>query len=261
VAAGPSDTAAAAHNHSGAGVSIPMGDGTAEQQYGYTLRKVRLPRRAGEPGRVSFVVENYRGRPQTRYLVEQTKRIHVYVVRSDFAVYRHVHPQMRPDGTWVGHLTLPQPGDYRVVAEFIARDEGGGGDHVLLGDEVRVPGAWRPRAVAAATEPGSDWAVRATALGDLVAAKKQDLRIRLTRPDGSTPTLGTYLGSSAHLTGFHVGTGSAVHMHPRGASQVTTDGVELVFEAELPLRGRYLLFLQVRVDDFLHTVRLPVSVT
>lgn len=249
-------SAASAHSHSGAGMSIPMGDGTVAQQSGYTLRGVRLPRRAGEPGRVSFVVEDHRGSPKKRYLVEQTKRIHVSVVRADLAVYRHVHPEMRPDGTWVGHLTLPEPGDYRVVAEFIARDEGGGGDHVLLGDEVTVgEGA---RAVPAVTE-AADWGVEARAVGDLVAGEKQDLRIRLTRPDGSAPALGQYLGSSAHLTGFHIGTGSAVHMRPRGAPEVGSDGVDLVVEAELPVRGRYLLFLQVRVDEFLHTLRVPVT--
>ena len=66
--------------------------------------------------------------------------MHVYVVREDLSVFRHVHPQMRPDGTWVGNLTLPDPGKYQVVAEFMARDEGGDGDFVMLGAPSVVRG-------------------------------------------------------------------------------------------------------------------------
>jgi hypothetical protein len=73
------------------------------------------------------------------------------------------------------------------------------------------------------------------------------------------PRLGQFLGTFAHLTGFHARTGAAVHMHPIGAPVVNADGAELVFHAELAERGEYVLFLQVPVDGFLHTLRLPVA--
>ena len=41
----------------------------------------------------------------------------------------------------------PAGGDYRVIAEFVARDEGGNGDHVVLGETVPV-GRRRPTAPA-----------------------------------------------------------------------------------------------------------------
>jgi hypothetical protein len=244
------------HDHGGVRVSMPVGDGTRADEVGYSLREVRLPVRAGEPGRLSFVVEGYDGRPQTRYLDEQTKQMHVYVVRDDLAVFRHVHPEMGSDGTWTGNLTLPEPGEYRVVAEFVARDEGGNGDHVLLGDRATVRGGAVPAAVGSAA---ADWGVEAQVVGDVAAGIEQQLRVRLTGRDGTAPVLGQYLGTSAHLTGFHVDTGQAVHMHPLGAPSVQSDGTDLLFHAELPRAGRYLLFLQVRVDDFLHTLRLPVA--
>jgi hypothetical protein len=244
------------HDHGAARVSMPVGDGTESYEVGYSLREVRLPERAAEPGRLSFVVERYDGRPQTGYLDEQTKRMHVYVVRDDLAVFRHVHPEMQSDGTWTGNLTLPEPGDYRVVAEFVARDEGGDGDHVLLGNRVTVRG----RAAPAAVEDGNaEWGVEAQVVGDIAAGPEQQLRVRLTRPDGTAPDLGQYLGTSAHLTGFHVDTGQVVHMHPLGPPSVQPASTELVFHAELPRPGEYVLFLQVRVDDFLHTLRLPVT--
>jgi hypothetical protein len=236
-----------------------VGDGTRAYEVGYTLRDVRLPQRVDEPGRLSFVIENFRDRPQTRFLTEQSKQMHVYVVREDLAVFRHVHPQMRPDGTWVGNLTLPEPGDYRVVAEFVARDDGGNGDHVLLGDRVDVAGSWRPRPVTDVGETAANWAVDARVLSDLTAGSEQELRIRLTSPGGGSPTLGQYLGTFAHLTGFHTGSGAVVHMHPLGAPEPSQPGSELVFHADLPVAGDYVLFLQVPVDGFLHT--LPLLVT
>ena len=246
------------HTHEGAEGLPPAGDGTSAYEIGYTLRDVRLPGSPGESGRLSFVVEDYRGRPQTEFVEEQTKRMHVYVVRDDLAVFRHVHPQMRPDGTWVGNLTLPEPGDYRVVTEFMARDEGGGGDLVMLGERASVPGEWSaqrpPRPGAAA----ADWGVEAEVTGP-VNAGESEMRIRLNAPDGGAPALGEYLGTSAHLTGFHVGSGAAVHMHPLGAPSTTDDAVELTFHTRLPRPGDYVLFLQVVVEGFLHTLPVPVT--
>jgi hypothetical protein len=257
--------AASGHGHDhvhGDGADVPpAGDGTEAYRIGYTLRDVQLPREAGEPGRLSFVIENYRGRPQTGFLEEQTKRMHVYVVRDDLAVFRHVHPQMRRDGTWGANLTLPEPGDYRVVAEFMARDEGGNGDFVMLGAPARVPGAWKPAPAPAPTGKASGWGVEAAVEGEVTAGDDEELRLRLSTPDGRVPGLGTYLGTSAHVTGFHVGSGAAVHMHPLGEPMSAANDGVLTFHTQLPRPGDYVLFVQVVVDDFLHTLPVPVTAT
>jgi hypothetical protein len=257
-------SAAPSHDHGSARVSLAVGDGTERYDVGYTLADVVLPGRVGEPGELSFRIDSFRKEAQTRFLAEQTKKMHVYVVRDDLAVFRHVHPEMDDDGTWRGTLTLPEPGDYRLVAEFVARDEGGNGDHVLLGDRVEVAGDWQPAPAPEATGEGGDWGVEADVLTPLRAGAQQQLTIRLTRPDGATPSLGRYLGTTAHLTGFHTGTGGAVHMHPLGApgpdDRGEAPGLDLDFHAEMPEAGTYVLFLQVRVDDFLHTLPIPVEV-
>jgi hypothetical protein len=247
------------HTHEGAAALPPAGDGTTRYEIGYTMRQLRLPRQAGTPDRVSFVIEDYRGRPQTAFLPEQTKLMHVYVVRDDLAVFRHVHPEMRPDGRWVGTLTLPEPGAYRVVAEFMAADEGGDGDFVMLGGRVAVPGRWQPQPAPEPDGTASDWGVEATVVGDVTAGGDGELRVRLTTPAGGYPRLGQYLGTSAHLTGFRVDTGEAVHMHPLGTPTPADDAVELTFHSMLPRAGDYVLFLQVSVDGFLHTLPLAVS--
>ena len=50
-----------------------------------------------------------------------------------------------------------------------------------------------------------------------------------------------------------------VHLHPLAAPEVTEAGSELTFHAEIAEPGDYRLFAQVRVDGFLHTV--PVELT
>lgn len=255
----PGDEGGHGHHHeNGARISMPVGDGTQATEVGYSLTGVHLPERAGEAGQVRFTIEDYRGRPVTDYIVEQDKQMHVYVVRDDLAVFRHVHPQLQPDGTWTGNLTLPEPGDYRLVTEFVARDEGGNGDHIVLGAERSVPGAWQPVADPVAAQTPAAWVVDAEVLAPPAVGRDQTLRIRLSR-DGEPVDLGQYLGTSAHLTGFHRETGAVVHMHPLGEPARTDAGTDLTFHTELPAAGDYLLFLQVRVDGFLHTIPVPAT--
>ena len=117
-----------------------------------------------------------------------------------------------------------------------------------------------PSAVPEATGSASDWGLSAHLLGELTAGTSQQVGVRLTTPGGGAPTLGSFLGTSAHLTGFHVASGAAVHMHPLDSPSRTADGTDLVFHAELPEPGTYVLYLQVRVDGFLHTLPLVVTV-
>ena len=50
-----------------------------------------MPSRAGEPGQVSFKIKRYDGTTVRDYKVEQTRKLHLYVVRTDLAVFRHLH--------------------------------------------------------------------------------------------------------------------------------------------------------------------------
>jgi len=94
-----------------------VSDGRSATAGGYTLADVRFPGTPGE-GTLSFRILNDHGQPHTRFQREQTKLMHVYVVRTDLADFDHVHPDMAPDSTWTAPLTLERAGTYRVVAGF-----------------------------------------------------------------------------------------------------------------------------------------------
>ena len=246
----------AGHTHAGGAlVSLPVGDGTQASEVGYTMRDVRVPARAGVRGEVGFVIENFEGKPQTEFLEEQTKQLHLYVVRDDDEVFRHLHPTMAEDGAWTAPVTLPTGGDYRVIAEFVAEDEGGNGDHVILGTTTDGPRTRRPGGRPATRPSRSRWrrcppSVQNGRL-DLVVRDAEDRPVRLD----------TYLGTWAHVTGFQRESGAMLHLHPLSAPEVTEDGSRLTFHSEVEESGDYRLFVQVRIDGFLHTVPVGMTVT
>lgn len=241
-------------------VSLLVGDGTRDSEVGYRITDVSLPRSAGTPGEVRFTIEDADGQPLRAYLTEQSKDLHLYVVRDDLAVFRHLHPALGDDGAWSGPLTLPKAGDYRVIAEFVARDEGGNGDFVMVGADAKVPGTWQREDVDLPAV-GTDGVVEVTVEGTPGTGDLGQLGLRVRDSAGRAVTLGSYLGASGHVTAFHAETGSVVHMHPLGSPQVDGDGTRLTFHTEFERPGDYLAFVQVRVDGFLHTLPVRIGVT
>jgi hypothetical protein len=233
-----------------------VGDGTRFSAGGYSLVDVRLPRFSLQPGDLTFRIVDRRGRPVTAYREEQTKLLHLYVVRNDLQDFRHLHPVLGEDGTWRARVALAGPGSYRVLAEFSpAADRSGA--HVVLGRNEVVPGAWE--AVEVTADAMEDDGMVRAAIDDPVESG-EDGRMHITIDDGDGPaTLGSYLGSYAHVTGFHLRTGAFVHVHPSGEPETTGEGTRLTFHTDFERSGRYLFFVQVRVDGFLHTV--PVATT
>lgn len=249
------DAPVAGHTHAGgASVSLPVGDGTQASEVGYTMRDVRVPARSGVRGEVGFVIEDFEGTPVTRFLEEQTKQLHLYVVRDDHQVFRHLHPTMAKDGTWTAPVTLPSGGDYRVIAEFVAEDEGGNGDHIILGTTRSVGGSIVPVDNQDPTVKVEVEAVPEVSPNGRLGIVVRDAQDRPVRLD-------TYLGTWAHVTGFQHQSGAMLHLHPLTEPEVTEDGSRLTFHSEVEQKGDYQLFVQVRIDGFLHTVPVGMTVT
>ncbi len=251
-----SPPSAGASGHTHANGEQVTGDGTRFSAAGYSLADVRLPRYSGQPGDLSFRIVDRDGQPLRKYVVEQTKQLHLYVVRNDLQDFRHLHPVLGKDGTWRARVALAGPGSYRVLTEFTPGTDPENG-HVVLGRNEVVPGTWE--AVEPTGGPVANDGVVRVAVDDPIASGP-DGRMRITVDDGTGPvTLGSYLGSYAHVTGIQVRTGAFVHVHPDGEPETTDGGTRLTFHTEFRQRGRYRFFVQVRVDGFLHTV--PVTGT
>lgn len=238
--------------------AAPIGDGTTATAGGYRMTAVRVPA-VGKPGDVSFRVVDKSGAAVTRYVAEQTKLLHLYVVRSDLSGFRHLHPELGEDGTWRARADLGAAGPWRVIAEFTPE---GASQPFVLGTTVEVPGAWERVAVPQGEDAtvSDDGVVRVRLLGPGTVSGNGRLRLAVTNLDDQPLTLGSFLGASAHLTGFALASQAFVHVHPYGAPEITDDGTVLTFHTTFTEPGDYRFFVQVRVDGLLHQVAVTATV-
>lgn len=246
----------APHTHTG----LPAGDGTTSSYVGYTLADLRLPARSGVPGTYSFHIETYAKKPLTSYVTDLTKKMHVYLVTSDLAVYRHLHPTMAADGTWSGEVTLPQDGRYRLVTEFVTRGDGGVKDQLLLGAESTVGAPVARTPVPPPTTEGTADDLTVKILSAPSTGFEHRMRIGFAK-DGTAASLGSYLGVYAHISAFDVRTGALVHMHPLGGPVVRGGYAVLDFHTSFEQPGDYRMFVQTRVSGLVRTLPITVLVT
>lgn len=248
----PAPTTTPTHAHGAA-----SGDGVVSESHGFRLTGVRLPERAGKPGTVSLEVLDTAGSPVTSMVRNQTKLLHLYVVRRDLTTFRHLHPEYR-DGGWVASATLPSPGTYRVITEFSVKDAGHT-DHVVLGAEATVAGPQPARTPAALRS--SDGTIKVAIEGAEDVRSTGQLRVRVSDRRGRPVKLGAYLGATAHITAFHTLAGTMVHLHPVGVPRIESDAAVLALHTGRVATGPYVFFVQVRVDAFLHTLRAKAQLS
>ena len=102
--------------------------------------------------------------------------------------------------------------------------------------------------------------LRVEVVEEPVAGPQGRLVLRVRDDQDRPVAVDTYLGTYGHVTGFRRDGGEMVHLHPLGVPATTDVGTQLSFHTEIEEPGDYLLFVQVRVDGFLHTVPVPVTV-
>jgi hypothetical protein len=202
---------------------------------------------AGVPATYTFTVRDDDG-PVTDFDLEQTKRMHLIVVRRDFTGFVHQHPTMSPDGTWSTTLTLDAAGAYRIYADFIVD-----GDKHTLGADLFVPGDFQPRPLPPASavgDAGDGYEVEV--IGDVVAGEESTLEF-VVRHDGEiVADLRDYLGAKGHLVALRDGDLAYLHVHP--------EEDRLLFDAEFPTAGEYRLFLQFDHGGTIRTGELTIDI-
>jgi hypothetical protein len=202
--------------------------------------------RRGVAHELRFRIVDREGRAVRDFDVEHTKRMHVIVVRRDLTGFQHLHPAMRPDGTWSTPLRLPDAGSYRVFADFSHA-----GRPTTLAGDLRVDGAADLQALptpqpVATSDGGYD--VRLAA-GAARPGRETMLRFTVTK-DGRPVAVEPYLGAGGHLVALREGDLAFLHVHPFEHAK----GGSIGFEATFPTEGSYRLFLQFRVAGRVQTV-------
>ncbi|SFE02368.1 hypothetical protein SAMN05216251_101198 [Actinacidiphila alni] len=236
----------------------PTGNGLSADRDGYRLTSPDTRLTQGAPAAYRFTVTAPDGRPLTAYALDQTRRMHVYAVRSDLTGFQHVHPAMAGDGTWTARLAPLASGTWRVFASFVPDAGPGKGTDFVLSRTVTVPGdagaVPLPAPAASTTVDGYTVTVK----GQVMAGMAHPLTVTVTRNGRPVTDLQPYLGTYAHLTAFRSGDLAFAHLHPTTAVHGDHGGPELTFHAELPASGDWRLFLQFRTGGTLHTAALTL---
>ncbi|MBN8866527.1 MAG: hypothetical protein J0H98_03135 [Solirubrobacterales bacterium] len=247
------------HESMGSGSVTENVRGLSMEQDGYTLSPVESPVKAGEPGELSFRVLDPEGRPFTDFSESHEKELHLIIVRSDGAEFRHVHPRLdRATGTWSVSWSWPTGGSYRVFADFVPATEDA--PNVTLTRNVEVAGEFTPIDPEISRRDSVD-GFEAALTGNLAAGRSEALAIEITRDGKPVEELQPYLGAFGHLVALREGDLAYLHVHPEGAHAEPGDlsGPEISFMAEAPTPGRYLLYLDFKVDGEVHTAEFVLE--
>jgi hypothetical protein len=229
-------------------------DGTRSQAGGLTLDPQSSTLPAGQRLTWRFRVTDCNGDAVRTFTRDQTKLIHLIVVRSDLTGYQHLHPALAPDGTFSVATTLREPGRYRAMADFTT-----GGRRYVLGTTLTAPGAATAvRLQSPATVARADgYDVSLTRPATLTAGEEATLRFAVTRNGRPVTGLQPYLGAYGHLVALHAPGLEYSHVHP--AEENLAAGT-ITFDAELAKAGPYRLFVQFRAAGRVHTAAFTQNV-
>ncbi|GGO04447.1 hypothetical protein [Micromonospora parathelypteridis] len=219
---------------------------------GYTLDPVDAP--AEE---LAFRITGPDGHPVTRYDVAHDKQMHLIVVRRDLSGFRHVHPDLAPDGTWRVDTPLAGPGQWRAFADFTPT----GGEPLTLGVDVTVPGELTERPLPAPATSTTVDGYTVTLTGAPQPGRTSPLTLTISRNGQPVTDLEPYLGAYGHLVALRRGDLAYLHVHPDGTpgDGRTRPGPAVTFLAEVPSAGSYRLYLDFRHGGAVHTAEFTVS--
>jgi hypothetical protein len=237
------------------------------RDYRLDMETVPAVPQAGEKLTVTFkVFHPGTGDPIKNFELVHDKPYHLFVISQDMEFFQHIHPQQTEEGTWSIDVTLPKPGYYELLSDFVPS---GGSSQFLrralvtagyTGDLMGGGARLVPDAVQ--TQTVDD--LKATVTYDpnvLRAGSYGHLTFRLTKAGSDEPVreLQPYLGAFGHMLIMSEDMVDYVHSHPAEilSSELNREelrgGPDVMFEGLMPKAGRYRAWTQFLYQDKLHT--------
>lgn len=249
------------HGPTGSSHASAAVPGVTSAQGGYLLSPVTVPDAIDRAGTLSFQILAADGTPATRFATSHEKQLHLIVVRTDGTEFRHVHPTMDTDGRWSLPWDWTAAGTYRVYTDFVPRTDGPA-EPITLTRTIDVAGQFTP-AVPAPTNTATVGGYRVELTGDVTAGSSSELTFAVSRDGAPVTNLEPYLGAFGHLIALREGDLAFLHVHPEGDEPAAGEvsGPEIGFAAEMPTPGRYLLYLDFKVDGKVHSAPFVVDTT
>jgi hypothetical protein len=227
--------------------AIPGSDGLHAQLAGLRLAPLSRTVTAGAATTWRFRIIGCDGKAIRRFDRDNTKLLHLIVVRTDLTGYQHLHPELERDGTFTIGLRTARPGAYRAITDFVID-----GRKYVLGTDLIASGPVHsiPLPPPSLQSVADGYAVELQRPARLTAGQEAQLTFHITRRGQPIHDLQPYLGSYAHLVALHAPELAYSHVHPVSADP--RDGA-ITFKTELRERGTYRLFLQFQTHGHVHT--------
>lgn len=237
----------AVDTHESMGAESGALPGLASSQSGYRIVPAAMTAGSGPRERYRFTILGPAGEPVTDYDLEHERRMHLIVVRRDFAGFQHVHPELAADGTWTAELDTSLPGTYRVFADFTTA-----GESMTLATDLSVPGRFEPRPLPMperTVSAGDGYEVTVSS-AEPEAGEMAATEFAVTRDGRPVDRVQPYLGADGHLVVLREGDLAFLHAHPQGEPG---GAGPIVFDVDYPSAGAYRMFLQFRHRGEVHT--------
>jgi len=194
--------------------------------------------------------------PVTRFTEVHERLFHLFLVSYDLTYFSHEHPVWMPDGWFQLETRLPQPGTYRLLADF----DPDGGTPQLVAKTFSTAGFIAPLETSIA-RPAPDLSAKTasnmtvemrTEPAQSIAGKKTMLFLHITPAEG----LEKYIGAWAHMLAVSSDLIDTIHTHPFDAD----GGPDMQFNVIFPRAGNYRLWIQLQRKGVVNTVSFTVPV-
>jgi hypothetical protein len=268
----PDVTSDAAGKCKKCGMALLAGDPFETREYELDFVTSPPAVKAGVPFTMIFNVRHPRsGTLINDFAIVHDRPYHLFVVSQDMTSFQHIHPMARPDGSWSVEVTLPKPGYYRVLSDFLPA----GGSPQFLGRTL-VTSDFDGDLLSQAARLQTDELLRKTVDGitaevtldppKLIAGRNGHLAFTLTDAHtGSGVTdLQPYLGAFGHTLVLSEDLADYVHSHPTEdpESDISrgSGGPRISFEGYMPRAGRYRAWTQFLRNGQLTTFSFTFTV-
>ncbi|MER7515044.1 hypothetical protein [Streptomyces sp. NPDC126499] len=231
--------------------NAPAAGGLQVSDGGYTLA-LETPTPALGRSTLKFSIKDTAGRKVTAFTTEHGKELHFIVASRDLTVFRHLHPEKAPDGTWTVDADLPAAGAYKAFADFKPAVKGAKG--ITLGVDLAVPGAYAPKPMPPVSPTAEVDGYQVRLGGTLDPGKAGELRLTVTKAGRPVTDLEPYLGAYGHLVALREGDLAYLHVHPNEGGP----GPDVSFTATAPSSGTYRLFLDFQHEGKVRTAAFTV---
>lgn len=211
----------------------------------------------GKETQLSFKPVRHTAPEEPVTLVPQHEAVfHLIVLDVSLTWFRHLHPELQADGSYIVTITFPAGGNYLLYADY--QPEGA----QAVVDRIELTVAGNRRHAAAATGERLTATTGGLRVGmdlstHLHTGTAALLPFRIGR-DGkslSAAELSPYLGAVAHLILIHQDEKDFLHIHP----QAGTD-VPVVAHTQFEKAGLYRMWIQFNIEGKVYTADFTLDV-